>query len=114
MLTTTDPVAHAAKIAQIAGQAALGFYRGRLGIEFKDDESPVTQADKGVEAVGRAYLSEHFLQDGLFGEEQGFDGQDRDRVWIVDPIDGTRSFVSGHPLFGFLLDISTKEYQKLA
>jgi histidinol phosphatase-like enzyme (inositol monophosphatase family) len=103
LLTTTDPAAHAAEIAKIAGQAALGFFRGHLGVEFKDDESPVTQADKGVEAVVRAYLAEHFPQDGIFGEEQGFDGRDCDKVWIVDPIDGTRSFLSGHPLFGFLL-----------
>ncbi len=99
----TDIASHATEIARIAAQAARGFFRGRLGVEFKADESPVTQADRGVEAVVRQYLADHFPDDGIFGEEQGFDGQDRQNVWIVDPIDGTRSFLSGHPLFGFLL-----------
>ena len=103
MLTTHDPAAHAVKIAEIATRTARGYFRGRLGVEFKSDESPVTQADKAVEAEVRAYLAEHFPDHGIFGEEHGFEGQDRREVWIVDPIDGTRSFLSGHPLFGFLL-----------
>ncbi|WP_170766444.1 inositol monophosphatase family protein [Ruegeria lacuscaerulensis] len=103
MTTAGDIETHAARIAEIAGDAARGYFRGRLGVEFKADESPVTQADKGVEAKVRAYLQEHFPDHGIFGEEQGFDGQDRHQVWIIDPIDGTRSFLSGHPLFGFLL-----------
>lgn len=103
MLTPNDYATHAARIAEIAADAARGYFRGRLGIEFKEDESPVTQADKGVEAEVRAYLSEHFPDHGVFGEEQGQTGVDRKHVWIIDPIDGTRSFLSGHPLFGFLL-----------
>lgn len=103
-----DYAHHASTMARLAAEAARGFFRGRLGVEFKADESPVTQADKGVEAVVRAYLGEHFPEDGIFGEEEGFDGQDCDRVWIVDPIDGTRSFLSGHPLFGFLLGLLVK------
>ena len=94
---------HATRIAGIASASALGFFRGKLGIEFKADESPVTFADKSVETVVRDYLGQHFPEDGIFGEEHGFEGETRDRVWIVDPIDGTRSFLSGHPLFGFLL-----------
>ncbi len=103
MLNKNDYAKHAVKIAEIASQAARGYFRGRLGVEFKSDESPVTQADKGVEAEVRAYLQHHFPDHGIFGEEQGFDGQDCREVWIIDPIDGTRSFLSGHPLFGFLL-----------
>lgn len=98
-----DYADHALRMAEIAAEAARGYFRGRLGIEFKEDESPVTQADKGVEAEVRAYLEQHFPDHGIFGEEQGFDGVDRDEIWIIDPIDGTRSFLSGHPLFGFLL-----------
>lgn len=103
MIASDSPVIHAAKIAEIASDAALGYFRGRLGIEFKDDESPVTQADKGVETAVRNYLSEHFPNDGIFGEEHGFEGASQDNIWVIDPIDGTRSFLSGHPLFGFLL-----------
>ncbi len=110
---TTDIAIHAAEIARIAAQAARGYFRGRLGVEFKADESPVTQADKGVEVVVRQYLAENFPDDGVFGEEQGFEGQDRQNVWIVDPIDGTRSFLSGHPLFGFLLGYLTDGVPRL-
>lgn len=94
---------HAVRIASLASEAAMGHFRGRLGIEFKDDESPVTHADKSVETMVRSYIETHFPDHGIFGEEHGFAGADRDDIWIVDPIDGTRSFLSGHPLFGFLL-----------
>ncbi len=94
---------HAACIVEIAGTAARGYFRSRLGIDFKADESPVTQADKGVEAKVRAYLREHFPDHGIFGEEHGIEGEGSRQMWVIDPIDGTRSFLSGHPLFGFLL-----------
>ena len=103
MHSTCNSTDHATNLAEIAAKEALRFFRGRLGIEFKADESPVTQADRSVETAVREYLARHFPQDGIFGEEHGFQGENRDRVWIVDPIDGTRSFLSGHPLFGFLL-----------
>lgn len=105
MLTTIDYVGHAARIAEFAGETARRYFRGQLGIEFKADESPVTQADKAVEAEIRTYLAEHFPDHGIFGEEHGIEGADRDRMWIIDPIDGTRSFLSGHPLFGMLLGV---------
>lgn len=103
MLTKTDYAAHAVHIAEFAAKAALGYFRGQLGTEFKADDSPVTQADRGVEAQVRAYLAEQFPDHGIFGEEHGIEGRGRQRMWIIDPIDGTRSFLSGHPLFGFLL-----------
>ncbi len=99
----TDYAAHAVKIAEFATKAAMGYFRGQLGTEFKADDSPVTQADKGVETLVREYLGQHFPDHGIFGEEHGIEGADRARMWIIDPIDGTRSFLSGHPLFGFLL-----------
>lgn len=99
----TDYAAHAIKIAAFAGEAAMQYFRGQLGTQFKTDASPVTQADKGVETLVRTYLAEHFPDHGIFGEEYGIVGADRQHLWIIDPIDGTRSFLSGHPLFGFLL-----------
>lgn len=103
MLSKTDYAAHASEIAKFAAKAAMGYFRGPLGTEFKQDTSPVTQADKGIETLVRAYLSTHFPDHGIFGEEHGIEGADKQRMWIIDPIDGTRSFLSGHPLFGFLL-----------
>nr|WP_037230123.1 inositol monophosphatase family protein [Roseobacter sp. GAI101] len=94
---------HAVTIAQFAAKAAMGYFRGPLGTQFKDDASPVTQADRGVETLVRDYLARHFPDDGIFGEEHGIEGADKEWMWIIDPIDGTRSFLSGHPLFGFLL-----------
>jgi inositol-phosphate phosphatase / L-galactose 1-phosphate phosphatase / histidinol-phosphatase len=90
-------------IAQVAAKAAMGFFRGRLGVEFKADESPVTQADRGVEAKVRRLIADRFEGHGLYGEEHGVEGADADALWVIDPIDGTRSFISGNPLFGFLL-----------
>lgn len=94
---------HAKVAAKVASDAAMRFFRGRLGIEFKSDESPVTQADKQVETEVRAYLKQHFPNHGVFGEEEGKDIGDGRHMWVIDPIDGTRSFLSGHPTFGFLL-----------
>ena len=94
---------HAKAIAAIASDVAMRYFRGRLGVEFKQDESPVTQADKAVEADVRAYLRQHFPNHGVFGEEEGKQDGDGRHMWVIDPIDGTRSFLSGHPLFGFLL-----------
>ncbi|WP_293573233.1 inositol monophosphatase family protein [Phaeobacter sp.] len=94
---------HAGRIAALAGDTAMSFFRQAFDVEFKSDQSPVTQADKAVEEQVRGYLAEHFPDHGIFGEEQGVSGGDRTQMWVLDPIDGTRSFLSGHPLFGFLL-----------
>jgi len=94
---------HARTISQIASKTAMRYFRGELGVQFKSDESPVTQADKAVESEVRAYLTAHFPDHGVFGEEEGQHLGDGRHMWVIDPIDGTRSFLSGHPLFGFLL-----------
>ena len=90
-------------MARAAALAALRYFRGSLGVEFKADESPVTQADRGVEAEVRRLIAKRFPAHGIFGEEHGIEGADASAMWVIDPIDGTRSFISGHPLFGFLL-----------
>ena len=94
---------HATRIAAAASDVAMSHFRNRLNVEFKADDSPVTQADKAVETVVRDYLRTQFPDHGIFGEEHGQEGLDKPRLWVTDPIDGTRSFLSGHPLFGFLL-----------
>ncbi|WP_166418628.1 inositol monophosphatase family protein [Cochlodiniinecator piscidefendens] len=100
---TSPNLIDAIAIAETAAIEARKYFRGQLGIEFKADESPVTHADKAVEAVVRDMISAQFPDHGIFGEEHGMEGAERAQMWIVDPIDGTRSFLSGHPLFGFLL-----------
>ena len=105
ILMTNEPSIdeHAAIMSEMAAKTAKRFFRGTLGVEFKQDESPVTQADRAVEADIRRYLKIHFPDHGIFGEEQGREDGNSDRLWVIDPIDGTRSFLSGNPLFGFLL-----------
>lgn len=96
-------LADAIEIARTAGVEARKYFRGDLGIAFKADESPVTQADKAVETLVRDLIEAQFPDHGILGEEHGVVGADRRMMWVIDPIDGTRSFLSGHPLFGFLL-----------
>ena len=104
-ISDTELLAYATKLAEEAGKIAMGYFRGKLGIEVKQDLSPVTVADKAVEAFVRTRLMQDFPEDGVFGEEEGARGLERKRVWVLDPIDGTRSFLSGYPTFGFLLAI---------
>lgn len=105
MSNRTSLAEHAITLADLAASEARAHFRKPLGVEFKADESPVTQADRAVETKVRAYLAKHFPDHGIFGEEHGIEGADKEDLWIIDPIDGTRSFLTGHPLFGFLLGL---------
>lgn len=90
-------------LSALAAQTALSYYRQPLDIELKEDASPVTVADKAIEGQVREYLTEHYPDHSILGEEYGAGDLSNEHVWVIDPIDGTRSFISGHPLFGFLL-----------
>lgn len=79
------------------------WFRSALQVDLKADESPVTRADREVETALRRAINQHFPQHGIFGEEYGASQPDAEFTWSVDPIDGTRSFISGHPLWGTLL-----------
>jgi myo-inositol-1(or 4)-monophosphatase len=74
-----------------------------LGIKFKADQSPVTAADKGAEQLLRSLITKKFPLHGVIGEEFGNDRPDAEFVWVLDPIDGTKSFITGVPLFGTLI-----------
>jgi histidinol phosphatase-like enzyme (inositol monophosphatase family) len=112
-ITDSALLSYARTLAEEAGKVAMGYFRSTLGIEVKADLSPVTEADKAVEAFVRARLARNFPEDGLFGEEEGASGLDRERVWVLDPIDGTRSFLSGYPTFGFLLAVLERGKPKI-
>lgn len=79
------------------------FFRQPLPVEEKGDGSPVTIADRAVEEMLRAAIRERFPDHGILGEEYGRQDIDRRFVWVIDPIDGTKSFITGLPLFGTLL-----------
>lgn len=95
----------ASNIVEAASRTAMTYFRHLLEIEIKDDESPVTHADKNVEAEIRDALTAAYPEYGILGEEFGATNLDADSYWVVDPIDGTRSFISGMPLFGMLLGL---------
>lgn len=97
-----DLMDFAARTAQRAGEITLQHF-GRAAVEFKGDGSEVTAADRASEAFIRAALQERFPEDGVLGEEGAHADSRSGRRWIVDPIDGTRSFSCGVPLFGVLL-----------
>jgi len=88
--------------ARIAGDSTLVHFRNRVGWELKGDSSPVTVADKEAEQILRDALALAYPGETILGEEQGLTGSGSTR-WIIDPIDGTKSFVSGVPLYATLL-----------
>ena len=96
-------VAFAEGLADLAAPIALKYFRQKLAVEAKADASPVTVADREIEAAIRRRIRESFPEHGLFGEEHGFEGLDSERIWVIDPIDGTKSFISGMPTFGTLI-----------
>ncbi len=100
---TDDDIALVARLADAAGEAIRPFYRRPFAIETKADRSPVTEVDRAVEAAIRAILAEARPDDGVIGEEYGSDRPDAARVWVIDPIDGTRAFLAGRSLFGTLI-----------
>jgi histidinol-phosphatase len=91
--------------AQAAGQLALRYFDSDVVVEWKEDHSPVTVADRDAEALLRTTLLGAFPQDGFLGEESGDTAGVSGFRWIIDPIDGTRSFVRGIPLWGTLVGL---------
>src|SRR5689334_24452759 len=96
----------AADVARVAGDVALRHFRSALHVETKGDGSPVTIADRSAEAAARAWLAERFPDDGILGEEEGLTAGRSGRRWVVDPIDGTKTFVRGVPLWGTLVAVA--------
>ncbi|MBW8728131.1 MAG: histidinol phosphate phosphatase, partial [Inquilinus limosus] len=89
---TADPfVAFAERLADAARPAAMRWFRTGLAVEDKADDSPVTMADRSVEQLMRQMINGRYPDHGILGEEHGREGIDRDLVWVLDPIDGTRA-----------------------
>ena len=87
------------------GRIALDHFRKPLMVDYKADDSPVTVADRTIESYLRGRISETYPDHGVLGEEEAPRHTDRKHVWVIDPIDGTKSFVTGHPLFGGLIGL---------
>jgi fructose-1,6-bisphosphatase/inositol monophosphatase family enzyme len=101
-------VAFANELAAAARQIAHSYFRRGIVVTEKADRSPVTAADRGIEALLRAMIAERFPDHGIYGEEQGGEKLDRALVWVLDPIDGTKAFVTGMPLFGTLIGLTER------
>ncbi|AKS40947.1 inositol monophosphatase family protein [Wenzhouxiangella marina] len=91
-------LAVARRAAQAADRIALAYFRGELEVERKADASPVTEADRACERAIRQILFETYPDHAIYGEEYGREGSGR-YLWLVDPIDGTRSFIRGLPFW---------------
>lgn len=90
-------------VAWRAGRATLAHFQTGIAAETKADLSPVTLADREAERIARDIIESRFPEDGILGEEHGVTRAGARRRWIIDPIDGTRSFIHGVPLYGVLL-----------
>ena len=91
-----------------AKKEVLKWYRGQFSIDLKADESPVTIADRNAEEILRKKISQHFPEHGIIGEEFGNHNEDAEWVWTIDPVDGTRSFIRGLPLFASMIALLHK------
>lgn len=93
----------AERLADSASDVLLRYFRQPIGIDYKPDESPVTQADREAETRMREMIAEACPGHGVVGEEFGSDREDAEYVWVLDPVDGTKAFISGVPVFGTLI-----------
>ncbi len=107
----TDPcpaefIALGERLADATGEILRGYFRQSLEFDDKADESPVTRADREAEAAMRALIAEAFPDHGIVGEEQDSERAQAEYVWVLDPIDGTKAFISGIPVFGTLIALT--------
>jgi histidinol-phosphatase len=115
MTTPSDPIQQrldwAVKIALQAGDVTLRYFRrADLQVEKKSDDSPVTVADRSAEDLLRNLIAERFPNDAILGEEFGASGGASGFQWILDPIDGTKSFIRGVPLYTTLIGVLADDH----
>ncbi len=107
-MTAVDFAAFVERLAQVSGEVILPFFRSAIGSEDKSRGGvfdPVTEADRGAETAMRRLIAQTFPAHGVIGEEYGVDRADAEYVWVLDPIDGTKSFISGMPTWGTLIGL---------
>ncbi|MFN2099153.1 histidinol-phosphatase [Altererythrobacter sp. MF3-039] len=102
-MTSNSDLALANALAEAAGAAIRPLFRGEWSQEQKADRSFVTEADRAAESAMRAIIEDQRPDDGIIGEEFGTRNEGAGRQWVLDPIDGTTSFIAGRPIFGTLI-----------
>ncbi len=103
MSISDDDIALIARLADAAGDVIRPYFRAEFGLESKGDATPVTLADRAAEAAIRRIIEVERPADGIIGEEYGSERPGAARQWVIDPIDGTTSFVAGRAIFGTLI-----------
>ena len=111
MTVDSNSIAFAHRLADAAGKVIRPYFRQRTEIVDKNASTstfydPVTEADKGAEAAIRALIKSEYPNDGILGEEHGQQDGTSGRTWIIDPIDGTRSFITGRHAWGTLIALA--------
>src|SRR5437016_7376394 len=107
-MVAVDFAAFVDELATVAGEAIRPFFRTTLGVENKSSSGvfdPVTAADRAAEQAMRTLIHKAFPQHGIVGEEFGDESTSAAYVWVLDPIDGTKSFISGMPAWGTLIGL---------
>jgi histidinol phosphatase-like enzyme (inositol monophosphatase family) len=107
-MSAVDFAAFVDDLASVSASAILPFFRTSIAASDKNrggSFDPVTEADRAGEAAMRQMIKRVFPSHGILGEEYGVEGADREFVWVLDPIDGTRSFISGLPTWGTLIGL---------
>ncbi len=99
----------ASELAALTGSVALDLFRKGIAVDLKADRSPVTEADRSAERAAREWIAKRFPEHGVIGEEYGEDRPGSRLRWLIDPIDGTRTFVAGVPLWGSLVALCDGE-----
>jgi myo-inositol-1(or 4)-monophosphatase len=105
-MTAVDLAGFIDKLATVSGETILPFFRTAMTVEDKSGGGrfdPVTAADRAAERAMRALIRDTFPEHGIIGEEFGNERGDAEYVWALDPIDGTKSFISGMPAWGTLI-----------
>ena len=97
--TYNDFLTVALEAARAARESILSYYSGEIEIEIKPDQTPVTIADREAEQIIRSIIGKAFPEHGIFGEEFGADDKQTEYLWLIDPIDGTKSFVKRYGMF---------------
>jgi myo-inositol-1(or 4)-monophosphatase len=107
-MTAIDFSAFVEQLATVAGETVLPFFRTALSVTDKGAGAfdPVTAADHAAETAMRALIHKTFPEHGIVGEEFGAERPDAEYVWVLDPIDGTKSFIAGMPVWGTLIALT--------
>lgn len=108
-MTVIDFAAFVDELATVSGDTILPFFRTALGVDNKNTRGtfdPVTAADRAAEQAMRTLIRRYFPDHGIIGEEFGSERVDAEYVWVLDPIDGTKSFIAGIPLWGTMIALT--------